>query len=158
MPKAKAIPDGYPQLTPYICVDGAERAIEFYKKVFGAKERMRMPSPGGKIGHAELQIGDSVLMLGHEAPERGCFAPASLKGTTGGLYLYVGDVDAAVARASEAGCTVTMPATDMFWGDRVGEVQDPSGHRWDLATHKEDLTPEETARRAQKWYASKDAS
>jgi uncharacterized glyoxalase superfamily protein PhnB len=135
------------------------QSIDLYRRAFGAEERMRVPGPDGKqVMHAELQIGDSVLMLGHEAPERGCFAPASLKGTTGGLYLYVGDVDAAVARASEAGCTVTMPATDMFWGDRVGEVQDPSGHRWDLATHKEDLTPEETARRAQKWYASKDAS
>jgi PhnB protein len=148
-------PKGYYSVTPFIVVKDIAQSIDFYRRAFGAEERMRMPGPDGKrVMHAELGIGDSVLMLGDESPERGCFVPASLKGHTGGLYLYVSDVDAAFARATRAGAKGTMNPTDMFWGDRVGEVEDPSGHRWSLATRKEDLTPAEMRERAQVWFAS----
>jgi PhnB protein len=150
------IPPGYHSATPFLTVKDIAQSIDLYRRAFGAEERTRMPGPDGQqLMHAELRIGDSVVMLGQETPERNCFAPASLKGTTGGLYLYVADADAAVARATKAGCTVSMPVTDMFWGDRVGEVLDPSGHRWELATHKEDLTPAEIQDRAKAWFVSR---
>lgn len=146
---AKPIPEGYRTLTPMLSIRGAAQAIDFYKRAFGAAERLRMPTPDGKVAHAELQFGDSLIMLGEEDPSRGCQSPASLKGTPVTFYLYLPDVDAAFNRATGAGCTVRMPVADMFWGDRYGEVEDSFGFRWGLATHTEDLTPEEIAKRGQ---------
>lgn len=151
---AKPIPEGYRTLTPMLSIKGADQAIDFYKDAFGAEERFRMPGPDGKVAHAELQFGDSVIMMGNEDVERGCVSPLTLNGTPVTFYLYVPDVDASFKRATTAGCTVRMPVADMFWGDRYGEVQDPFGFRWGLATHKEDLTPEEIGRRAQAAFAS----
>ncbi|MGH7554641.1 MAG: VOC family protein [Longimicrobiales bacterium] len=148
MGNVKAIPDGYPQLSPYICVDGAEKAIEFYSKVFGARERMRIPSPGGKIGHAELEIGDAVVMLSDEHPEIGVRAPTSIGGTGTTLSLYVEDVDAVVARAVKEGAKLLRPVENQFYGDRSGQIEDPFGHRWGIATHIEDVSPDEMQRRA----------
>jgi len=144
----KPIPDGWHTVTPSLTVRGAARAIEFYKQAFGAKETMRMPGPEGKIMHAELKIGDSVVMLNDEFPDMGTRSPESLGGSPASLFLYVEDVDAAFDRAVKAGAQVAMPVQDMFWGDRFGRVIDPFGHGWAMATHKEDLTPEEIARRA----------
>ncbi|HET9489398.1 MAG TPA: VOC family protein [Methylomirabilota bacterium] len=146
---AKPMPDGYRTITPMLSIRDAARAIDFYKRALDAQERFRMPGPDGKVAHAELQIGDSVIMLGEEDPSRGCTSPASLKGTPVTFYLYLPDVDAAFKRATGAGATVRMPVSNMFWGDRYGEVEDPFGFRWGLATHVEDLTPEEIARRGQ---------
>jgi PhnB protein len=152
---AKPIPDGYRTITPALVVRDGPAAIEFYKGAFGAEERFRMPGPDGKsIMHAELQIGDSLFMLSDEAPDMGCRAPASVGGSSGSFYLYVEDADAAFKRAVGAGAKVLMPVTDMFWGDRFGQVEDPSGHRWGLATHKEDLQPAEIERRQKAWLAS----
>ena len=148
MPKVKAIPDGYPQLTPYICVDRAAEAIEFYKNVFGMKERMRMPAPGGKIGHAELQIGSSVQMLSDEHPEFGAVSPRTLGGTPATLSLYVEDVDGVFRKAIAAGAREVRPVRDEFYGDRSGQLEDPFGHKWNVATHVEDVSPEEMQRRA----------
>jgi PhnB protein len=151
----KAIPDGYRTITPCLVVRDGAAAIEFYRRAFGAAERFRMPGPDGKsIMHAELQIGDSLFMLSDEMPDMGCRAPAAVGGTTGSLYLYVPDVDAAFKRAVDAGAKVLMPVTDMFWGDRFGQVEDPSGHRWGLATHTEEVEPAEMARRQRAWLAS----
>src|SRR2546425_9220851 len=151
----KPIPDGYHSVTPELTVRDAERTIEFYKKALGAKERMRVPGPDGKtIMHVELQIGDSIVMLSGEQPGMGCRAPASAGGPTSALYVYVPNVDAAFKQAVSAGAKVTMPLTDMFWGDRFAQVEDPSGHRWGLATHKEDLSPEEVAKRQKQFFAS----
>lgn len=149
MPKVKAIPDGYPQLTPYICVDRAAEAIEFYKNVFGMKERMRMPAPGGKIGHAELQIGSSVLMLSDEHPEFGALSPRTVGGTPATLSLYVEDVDGVFRKAIAAGARELRPVRDEFYGDRSGQLEDPFGHKWNVATHVEDVSPEEMQRRAE---------
>ena len=149
MPKVKAIPDGYPQLTPYICVDPADKAIEFYKKVFGAKERMRMPSPGGKIGHAELQIGSAVLMLSDEHPEFAAVSPRTVGGSPVTLSLYVEDVDAVFQKATANGAKSLRDVRDEFYGDRTGQFEDPFGHKWSIATHVEDVSPEEMARRAE---------
>jgi len=143
----KAIPEGYHAVTPYLTVRGAARAIEFYQRAFGATERMRMPGPGGKLMHAEIQIGDSILMLSDENLEMGVKSPEELGGAPGSLFLYVDDVDAVVARAVKAGATLAMAPQDMFWGDRFGRVVDPFGHPWGIATHKEDLTPEEIGKR-----------
>jgi uncharacterized glyoxalase superfamily protein PhnB len=149
-------PAGYHAVTPFLAVKDIGQTIDFYRKAFGAVERMRMEVPDTKqVVHGEVAIGDSIVMLGDESHEHNCLAPASLKATTGALYVYVPDVDAAFKRATEAGCKATMPVADMFWGDRVGEVQDLSGHRWTLATHKEDLSKEEMLRRGQAWFASK---
>jgi PhnB protein len=151
---AKPIPDGYHTVTPYIIVRDAAKAIEFYKKAFGAEEVVRMPYPGsGKLMHAEIRVGDSMIMLSDESPEMGARGPETLGGASGSLMLYVDDVDAAFARALAAGCQVKMPVGDMFWGDRFGQVTDPFGHGWGLATHKEDVAPEEMDKRAQKWFA-----
>jgi PhnB protein len=148
MPKVKPIPDEYPELTPYICVDGAEEAIEFYKKVFGARERMRMPGPDGKIGHAEVQIGNSVLMLSDEAPEFGAQAPKRFGGTPVTLSIYVDDVDSVFKKALAAGAKQLRAVENQFYGDRSGQFEDPFGHKWSVATHVEDVAPDEMARRA----------
>ena len=150
----KPIPDGYHTVTAGLCVSPCDEAITFYEKAFGATTLMRM-AMNGKIGHAELKIGDSIIFLSDEFPERpGCRSPRTLKGTTAGQYLYVPDVDAAFERAVNAGAKVLMPLADMFWGDRYGQVQDPFGHIWGLSTHKEDLTPEQMAQRQQAFFAT----
>jgi PhnB protein len=155
---AKPIPDGYHTVTPSLTLKGGAQAIEFYKKAFGATEHFRMPGPDGKsLMHAELKIGDSIVMLADEQPNMGCKAPASVGACTGSLFLYVNDVDAAFKKAVEAGATVVMPPADMFWGDRFGQVDDPFGHRWGLGTHKEDVAPDEMARRQQQFFASMSA-
>jgi len=148
MANVKPVPDGYHTLTPYIVVDGAADAIAFYQKAFGAEEIYRMPGPGGKVMHAEIQIGDSRLMLSDAIPEMGGRSPKSLGGSPASILIYVRDVDAAFARAVGAGATVDMPLMDMFWGDRYGKVKDPFGHLWQLATHVEDVSPEEMGKRA----------
>jgi PhnB protein len=145
---AKPIPDGYRTATPYLTIKGAAQAIEFYKRAFGAQEGGRMTGPDGKsVMHAEIRIGDSMLMLSDEFPQMGSRSPETLGGTTGSIFLYVPDVDTAFKRAVDAGAKAIMPPTDMFWGDRFGKLVDPFGHEWAMATHKEDLTPEEIRRR-----------
>jgi PhnB protein len=146
--KAKPIPDGYHRLTPYLIVDGAAKALEFYTRVFGASERMRMPGPGGRLGHAEISIGDSVIMLADEHPEMGARGPRALGGSPVSLVLYVEDVDATVKTAVAAGARVLRPVEDKFYGDRSGTIEDPFGHHWHVSTHQEDVPPEEMARRA----------
>jgi len=145
----KPIPEGHHTVTPYLAVDDASTAIEFYKRAFGATERMRMSAPDGKIGHAEIEIGDSMVMLSDPFPQATTRPPKELGGTTSGVFLYVEDVDAAFQRAIDAGATVAMAPADMFWGDRFGSLIDPFGHNWSLATHKEDLTEQEIADRGQ---------
>src|SRR3990172_10277101 len=147
--KAQPIPAGYHTVTPYLVRRGAANAIDFYKRAFGAREKMRMPGPNGKVAHAELQIGDSRLMLGDESPEMGAKSPEMLGGSPVGVLLYVKNVDAMADRAVKAGATVVMPVQDMFWGDRYGKLKDPFGHEWSIATHKEDLTAKQMAKRAQ---------
>jgi len=144
----KIIPDGYPHLMPYLIVDGAERAIDFYTSVLGASERMRMPGPDGRIGHAELQIADSVFMLADESPQMGARGPKSIGGTPVALYVYVDDVDDVFAKAEQHGATPLRALEDRFYGDRTGQFEDPFGHRWDVATHVEDVPPQEMAKRA----------
>jgi uncharacterized glyoxalase superfamily protein PhnB len=139
----KPIPDGMHSLTPHLVCDGAAAAIDFYKKAFGAVEEARLPGPGGKIMHAMLSIGDSKLMLVDEWPDMGAVGPKKLNGSPVTIHLYVTDVDATMKQAEAAGATVAGPATDMFWGDRYGRLIDPFGHHWSVATHKQDLTPEE---------------
>ena len=143
-----AIPEGYPPVTPYLIVDGAAAAIDFYGSVLGAKERMRMDGPGGKIGHAELEIGDSVVMLADEHPEIGALGPRAVGGTPVSLHTYVEDADAVFARALDAGAKERSPMEDKFYGDRMGTFEDPFGHHWHVATHVEDVPPEEMAKRA----------
>src|SRR5918995_6410207 len=143
----KPIPEGYHTVTPYLAVDDAAEAIEYYKKAFGAKERVRMDAPGGKIGHAELEIGDSLVMLSDPFPQASTRPPKELGGTSVNVFMYAEDVDAVVKKAVDAGATVTMEVADQFWGDRLGTVTDPFGHTWSIATHVEDLTPEEIAER-----------
>ena|SRR5438105_2009663 len=152
--KAKPIPEGYHTATPYMTVDDCSRAIDFYKRAFGAKEKVRMEGPDGKIGHAELKIGDSMIMLADEMQGGACRSPQSLGGTTTGLFLYVKDVDSAFEQAAEAGATAEMPPTDMFWGDRYGKLKDPFGHSWALATHIEDVTAAEMKKRMQAFMES----
>ena len=150
----KPIPEGYPSVIPTLAVDDAAGAIEFYKQAFGARERMRMPAPDGRVAHAELEIGDSVVMLADAFEHSPARPPKELGGTTGGVFLYVEDVDGVVQRAVEAGATVTMPVEDQFWGDRFGSITDPFGHSWSIATHKEDLSEEEVSARAEQAMAS----
>jgi PhnB protein len=145
----KPIPDGYHTATPYLIVKGAARAIEFYQKAFGAIEVMRMADPGGRVGHAEVKIGDSPIMLADEIPEMGYRGPQSLGGTAVSICLYVEDVDARFNRAVAAGAQVLRPVKDQFYGDRSGTLADPFGHVWTIATHKEDVAPEEMRRRAE---------
>jgi PhnB protein len=148
-PKAKAkpakkkvvpIPAGYHSVTPYLVCRGASDAIDFYKKAFGAKEKVRMPTPDGKVMHAELMIGNSHLMLGDEMPQMGATAPPTIGGTSVSIFLYVKDVDRAFAQATAAGATAEMPPADMFWGDRFCKLADPFGHKWAIATHIEDVS------------------
>jgi len=151
---AKPIPDGCHSVTPYVMVKDAAAAIEFYKRAFGAEEVERMPGPGGKgVMHAEIKIGDSLIMLSDEFPGTDCSSPQTLGGTTCQLFLYVPDVDSAYQRAVSAGATATMPVADMFWGDRYGKLPDPFGHQWGLATHKEDVSPSELKRRSEEFFA-----
>ncbi len=142
------IPEGYHTLTTYLTMENAAEAIDYYKDVFRAKERIRMEAPDGKIGHAELEIGDSLLMLSDAFPGATSRPPTELGGTTAGAFMYVEDVDAVVKRAVESGATITMEIADQFWGDRFGSITDPFGHSWSIATHVEDVPPEEMAERA----------
>ena len=149
----KAVPEGYHTVNIYLGVDDAAKAIEFYTRAFGATERGRMPGPEGKIAHAELEIGDSVVMLSDPLPQSATKTPKELGGTTATPMLYVENVDEVVQQAVDAGATITMPVEDQFWGDRFGRVQDPFGHDWSIATHVEDVPPEEMAKRAEKALA-----
>lgn len=142
------IPAGYPRLTPYLIVAGAADAIAFYTEVFGATERMRMDGPGGSIGHAELTLGESLIMLADEAPEMGIRGPGHFGGSPVTLHVYVEDADATFAAALQRGATEIQPVADQFYGDRSGQFSDPWGHVWSVATHVEDVPPEEMARRA----------
>jgi PhnB protein len=144
----KAIPDGYHSVTPYLCAKDAARAIEFYKKAFSAIERVRMTQPDGRVGHAEIQIGDSMIMLSDEFAEMGAQSPESLGGSPVSIHLYVEDADAMFNQAVAAGAKVKRPIADQFYGDRMGGVEDPFGHTWWISTHKEDLSPEEFKKRA----------
>ena len=152
--KVKPIPEGYRNVTPYLIVDEAAKAIDFYRKVFKARERMRMPAPGGRIGHAELEIGDSVVMLADENPEMNARSPRSVGGSPISLLLYVENVDATVDRAVAAGAKLKRPVADQFYGDRTGGIEDPFGHQWYLATHVEDVSPEEMRKRSEELVAS----
>ena len=145
----KSIPDGYYSLTPYIVCKGAAQAIEFYSKVFGAEETVRMPGPNGSVAHAEVRIGNSMLMLADEDRERGQLSPESIGGSASSIMFYTDDVDQVFQRAVAAGAKAEMPPADMFWGDRMGNLMDPFGHQWAIATHKEDVTPEEMQKRMQ---------
>jgi PhnB protein len=144
----KPIPDGYHSVTPYLIVRGGARAIEYYTKAFGAVELFRMDAPGGKLGHAEIKIGDSIVMLADEHPEMGANSPETLGGPGVHLMIYVEDCDAVFNRAVAGGATETRALQDQFYGDRSGTLTDPFGHSWTIATHKEDLSPEELQRRA----------
>jgi PhnB protein len=140
---ALPIPAGYHTVTPYLVVRGCARALEFYKRAFGATELFRMESPSGKIGHAEMRIGDSMVMLADEHPEMGALSPESVGGSPVGLHVYVDDVDAVADEATKAGAIVERAVQDQFYGDRSGTFLDPFGHRWTIATHVEDVSPEE---------------
>ncbi|HEX7283835.1 MAG TPA: VOC family protein [Vicinamibacterales bacterium] len=144
----KAIPDGYYSLTPYLVCKDAAKAIDYYTQAFGAVEYTRMPGPGGRIMHAEVKIGNSMLMLSDENPERGAVAPSG-SGRSASLMFYTDDVDAVFKRAVDLGATSIENPTDMFWGDRMGNLRDPFGHQWAIATHKEDVSPEEMQKRMQ---------
>ena len=142
----KAVPEGYHTITPYLTVRDAARAIEFYKQAFGAEARGVMPSPDGKVMHAELRIGDSIIMLADEFPEFGSLSPQTTGGSGTGLHIYIENVDAAFDRAVKAGATVEMPVADMFWGDRYGKLKDPFGHKWSIGTHTKDMSMDEMNR------------
>ena len=142
------IPEGYPRVTPYLIVDGASDAIDFYTSVLGATERMRMDAPGGRIGHAELEIGDSVVMLADENPEMNARGPRAFGGSPVSLMVYVEDVDGVFGRALEAGAKELRPVENQFYGDRLGAFEDPFGHEWNVASHVEDVPPEEMEKRA----------
>ena len=147
------VPEGFHTLTPYIAVDDAAAALDFYARAFGAVERARMDGPDGKIGHASIQIGDSIVMLSDPFPQATTRPPKELGATTTMLYLYVEDADALFKQAVDAGATPTMEPDDMFWGDRLAQVEDPFGHSWQIATHKEDLSAEEMAERGRQAMA-----
>ena len=151
--QVKPIPQGFHTATPYLTLNDAARAIDFYKRAFGAQEVMRMNGPGGKIGHAEIKIGDSIIMLADEMPGSGSRSPQSLSGTTAGIFLYVENADAVFNQAVSAGAQVEAPLADMFWGDRFGSLKDPFGHSWSVATHKEDVAPAEMSKRMQEFAA-----
>jgi PhnB protein len=142
-PSVKPIPDGMHTVTPHLVCAGAAEAIEFYKNAFGATELSRVPSEDGKLMHASVRIGDSVVMLNEEMPEWGALGPKSLKGSAVTIHLYVENADAVFERAVAAGAKITMPLDDMFWGDRYGKVEDPFGHQWSIGTHVRDVSPEE---------------
>ena len=149
MAKVKPIPDGYHSLTPYLIISGAQKALDFYAKVFGAQETFKMPGPDGKIGHAEMRIGDSMFMLADENPKMGHKSASTLGGSPVGILLYVDNVDETFKRAVDAGAQVERPIANQFYGDRTGGVKDPFGFSWYIATHIEDVSPEEMQRRAQ---------
>jgi PhnB protein len=153
MPAAKPVPSGRSALSPYLIVKGAARALDFYQKAFGAKELFRLREPSGKIGHAELEIGGGRIMLAEEYPDFGALSPVTIGGSPVALHLYVEDVDAVVARATAAGATLLRPVQDEFFGDRTGMVTDPFGHKWHLATRKEDVSPEEMQTRMNAAFA-----
>ncbi len=153
MAKVNPIPKGYHTVTPGLAVRNADQAMDFYKKAFGAKEKGRMPDPDGKIMHAELQIGNSYIMLGEENPQMNNPSPQSLNGTPVGLYIYVKDADKVLNQAIKAGATVTMPMMDQFWGDRAGMIADPFGHKWWIATRKRNLSPKEMKKAAEEFFA-----
>jgi PhnB protein len=148
MAAVQPIPEGYPRVMPYLNIDGAAAAIDFYTSVLDAKERLRMPGPDGKIGHAELELGDSIVMLADESPEMGNRGPKSIGGSPVSLMVYVEDVDGTFAKALSAGATQVQPVEDKFYGDRSGSFEDPWGHQWHVATHIEDVSAEEMDRRA----------
>jgi PhnB protein len=153
--QVKAVPEGFHTVTPHLTVRDANRAIEFYKKAFGAEVLHVMPAPGGKVMHAAIKIGDSIVMLADEFPEYGGASASAGDSTSCGgdvLHIYIENVDAAFERAVSAGGTVKMPVMDMFWGDRYGQLQDPFGHRWSLATHTRDMSPEEMAKEQEKAF------
>jgi PhnB protein len=147
----KPIPEGYHTVTPYLYIKGAAKALEFYKKAFGAVELFRMAGPDGRIGHAEMKIGDSMIMMADEHPDMGVKGPEAYGGTTVGICLYVEDVDTLYKRAIAAGGKEVRPLTDQFYGDRSGTLNDPFGHTWTISTHKEDVPNEEMEKRAQEW-------
>ncbi|MBA4149850.1 MAG: VOC family protein [Verrucomicrobia bacterium] len=153
MKTSSYIPEGSRTVTPYIVVNDAAKAIEFYKQAFGAKETMCIPAPGDKIGHAEIQIGDSAIMLADEFPEWDAQGPQTIGGSPVSLMIYVPDCDAIVEKAVSLGATVKMPVADQFYGDRCGNIVDPFGHKWCIATHKEDVAPEELQKRAAAMFA-----
>jgi PhnB protein len=154
----KPVPEGYHTVSAYLAVDDAGRAIEYYAQAFGAKELVRMDAPGGKIGHAELEIGDSRIMLSDPFPQASTRPPKGLGGTSASVFMYVEDVDAVVKQAVDAGATITMEVADQFWGDRFGTITDPFGHVWSIATHVEDVPPEEMAERAKAAMAAMSSS
>jgi uncharacterized glyoxalase superfamily protein PhnB len=153
-PPVSAVPEGTHTVTPHLVVRDGARAIDFYGAAFGAVEIYRMPAPDGALVHAELQVGDSRIYLADEAPAMGARSPKALKGTPVTIHLYVEDVDATFERAVRAGASVVRPVEDQFWGDRYGQVEDPFGHVWSIATHKEDVAPGEMMRRAEEFFAS----
>ena len=150
----KPIPEGYPPVTPYLIVDGANAAIDFYCSILGATERMRMPGPGDTIGHAELELGASVIMLADESPDMNARGPRTVGGTPVFLHVYVDDADGVFDAAVDAGAKALRPMEDKFYGDRAGEFEDPWGHRWSVATHVEDVAPDEMERRAAEMMSS----
>ncbi len=158
--KVKAIPNGYHTVTPFLSLKDASKAIQFYQHAFGAQEIEKHQAPDGKIMHAVLKIGDSLIMLADEFPQHSCgiSAPHSLKGTSAMFHLYVEDVDTAFDKALQAGAKVKMPVADMFWGDRYGQLEDPFGHLWSIGTHKADLTPEQVNKGAEECFKGKDPS
>ncbi len=147
MNDVKPIPEGYPQVTPYLAVDGAAEAIEFYEKVLGAKERMRLPGPDGTLGHAELELGDSLIMLADESPDIGVQGPKTVGGSPVTISVYVEDVDAVFEAAISAGATALREPENQFYGDRSGQFEDPFGHRWSIATRVQEVAPEEMEKR-----------
>jgi len=153
--KVKPIPEGYHTVTPYLIINGAAAALDFYKKAFGATEIFRMGTPGGKVGHAEIRIGDSAIMLADEAVEMDARSPQSLGGSPVSILLYVEDVDARVKQAVSAGATIRGPVEDKFYGDRMGSVVDPFGHVWHIGTHKEDVSPDEMRKRMEAIFREK---
>jgi PhnB protein len=155
MPQVKSLPEGMHTVTPHLVCAGAAEAIEFYKQAFGAVETVRLPGPQGKLMHAAIRIGDSVVMLVDEFPEMGALSPKALKGSPVTIHLYVDDVDATVDRAVKAGAKVTMPVADQFWGDRYGQLVDPFGHHWSVATQIRHMSVEEVQQAMQKGSAAK---
>ena len=157
-PKVKAIPDGYHSVTPYLTARNAANAIDFYQSAFGAQTRGLLTLPDGKIGHAEIIIGNSIIMLADEFPEHGNKSPEALNGSPVGLAIYVENVDEVFDRAVKAGATVKEPVADKFWGDRAGSVTDPFGHKWTILTHKEDVSIDEMKKRMAKMFADKECA
>jgi PhnB protein len=147
MADVNPIPEGYPRVMPYLCVDGAAEAIEFYTKVLGGQERMRMPGPDGKLGHAEIEIGDAVIMLADEAPQMEFRSPKTIGGTPVTIHVYVEDADAVFDAAVSAGANALRPVENQFYGDRSGQFEDPFGHRWNVATRVEDVPSDEMEKR-----------